>query len=215
MEEKKIKHALRYSWLNRSYDTVTALTCREKLFKTRMIEFAASYMHEPVVDIACGTGTFMGMLKEKYPHLKVTGFDADKNILEIARQKNGKLEGIDYVNCYSQKMEFADNYAGLIFSSFLYHHLDSAGKKATTGEANRVLKPGCAYIIADWGHPSNFLTGIGFTFLRILDGFDTTLDNYHDCVPGIMRIAGFTEVAELNRINTVFGTVKIWRGLKP
>jgi hypothetical protein len=30
-----------------------------------------------------------------------------------------------------------------------------------------------------------------------------------------MKNAGFTEVAELDRINTVFGTVKIWRGLKP
>jgi ubiquinone/menaquinone biosynthesis C-methylase UbiE len=215
VEEKKIKHALRYSWLNRAYDTITAITCREHLFKSRLIEFAGSHLQEPVVDVACGTGTFIVMLKEKYPHLKVTGFDADKNILEIAGQKTQNMEAVDYISCYAQKMEFADGFAGLIFSSFLYHHLDGAGKLDTTREAYRVLKPGCACLIADWGRPSNWLTRIGFFFLRILDGFDTTRDSARDCVPGIMRIAGFTEVAELNRINTVFGTVKIWRGLKP
>ena len=77
-----------------------------------------------------------------------------------------------------------------------------------------ILKQGCAYIIADWGHPSNWSTEIGFVFLRVLDGFDTTIDNYHDCVPSNLRDAGFSEVKELDHINTIFGTVKIWQGLK-
>jgi len=214
MEEQKIKHALRYSWLNKAYDAVTALTCREKLFKSRMIEFAGNYIKEPVVDIACGTGTFILMLKEKYPQLRIIGLDADRNILEIARLKTQNLQGVEYINCYSNKMEFSDCSAGLVFSSFLYHHLDRNGKKDTTCEAYRILKRGCAYIIADWGHPSNYLTEIGFVFLRILDGFDTTRDNYHDCVPEVMKNEGFTDVRELDQINTVFGTVKIWRGIK-
>ena len=50
--------------------------------------------------------------------------------------------------------------------------------------------------------------------VRILDGFDTTLDNLQGKIPGILREAGFQNVTEHKSIDTVFGTLRIWSGEK-
>ena len=81
-DKAEIKHALRYSFLNRFYDAVTSLTCREKYFKSEMIKLADANESGPVVDIACGTGTFISMYKKVHPAARIIGIDADENILE-------------------------------------------------------------------------------------------------------------------------------------
>lgn len=213
-DKVKIKHALRYSFLNRFYDSVTSLTCREKYFKSEMIKLADAGESGTVVDIACGTGTFITMYKGVHPDAGMIGIDADENILEIARQKTRGLGSVEYVHSYSSHMNVADSSAGLVFTGLFYHHLDYQNKVDTSKQALRILKKGGRYIICDWGRPSNILTEIGFFMVRILDGFDTTLDNYQGKIPGILRLAGFQNVTEHKSIDTVFGTLKIWSGKK-
>jgi ubiquinone/menaquinone biosynthesis C-methylase UbiE len=213
-DKVKIKHALRYSFLNRLYDSITALTCREKYFKEEMIKLAGPDNPGTAVDIACGTGTFIAMYKQAYPDSRIVGVDADENILEIAQQKTQGLGSVEYVHSYSNRMDLADNSAGIAFTGLFYHHLDYQNKIDTSKEALRILKRGGRYIICDWGRPSNIFTQMGFFMVRILDGFDTTLDNLQGKIPGILREAGFQNITEHKSIDTVFGTLKIWSGGK-
>ena len=213
-DKVKIKHALRYSFLNRFYDAVTGLTCREKYFKSEMIKLADAVEPGPVVDIACGTGTFITMYKKVHPNVRMIGIDADENILVIARNKTQHLGSIEYVCSYSNHINLEDASAGAVYTGLFYHHLDYQNKLATTKEALRILKKKGKYVICDWGRPSNIFTQMGFFMVRILDGFDTTLDNYQGKIPGILRQAGFQNVTEHKSINTVFGTLRIWSGKK-
>jgi ubiquinone/menaquinone biosynthesis C-methylase UbiE len=210
----EIKHALRYSFLNRFYDAVTSLTCREKYFKTEMIKLADTSENGPVVDIACGTGTFIGMYRKVHPDARIIGIDADQNILEIARHKTRDLDSIEYVCSYSNGINLEDESAGAVYTGLFYHHLDYKNKLDTSKEALRILKKNGKYVICDWGRPSNIFTQIGFFMVRILDGFDTTLDNYQGKIPGILSQAGFQNVIEHKSIDTVFGTLRIWSGEK-
>lgn len=213
-DKAKIKHALRYSFLNRFYDAVTSLTCREKYFKSEMIKLANINEPGPVIDIACGTGTFITMYKKAHPDARIIGVDADENILEIARQKTRDLDSIEYVCSYSNHIDLKDESAGAVYTGLFYHHLDYQNKVDTSKEALRILIKGGRYIVCDWGRPSNVFTQIGFFMVRILDGFDTTEDNYQDKIPGILRQAGFQNVIEHKSIDTVFGTLRIWSGEK-
>jgi ubiquinone/menaquinone biosynthesis C-methylase UbiE len=213
-DKVKIKHALRYSFLNRFYDAVTSLTCREKYFKTEMIKLADVEESGPVVDIACGTGTFITMYKKVHPDARMIGIDADENILEIARHKTRHLNSIEYVCSYSNRINLEEESAGEVYTGLFYHHLDYQNKIDTSKEALRILKRGGRYIICDWGRPSNIFTQMGFFMVRILDGFDTTLDNLQGKIPGILHEAGFQNVIEHKSIDTVFGTLRIWSGKK-
>jgi len=210
----RIKHALRYSFLNRFYDSITSLTCRERYFKSEMIKFAGVDEHGPVVDIACGTGTFILMYKKVHPAARIIGVDADENILKIANHKTQGLSSIKYVCSYSNHVDLENSSAGEVHTSLLYHHLDYQNKLDTTKEAFRILKKHGKYFICDWRQPSNIFTQIGFFMVRILDGFDTTLDNYQNKIPGLLRQAGFQNVTEHKSIDTVFGTLGIWSGEK-
>jgi len=213
-DKVKIKHALRYSFLNRFYDTVTSLTCREKYFKSEMIKLANADNKGPVIDIACGTGTFITMYKKAHPDAMIIGIDADENILEIARRKTQDLNWIEYVCSFSNRINLKDESAGAVYTGLFYHHLDYQNKLDTTKEVFRILKKRGQYIICDWGRPSNIFTQMGFFMVRILDGFDTTLDNYQNKIPGILGQAGFQNVTKHKSIDTVFGTLRIWSGEK-
>jgi len=212
--EVKIKHALRYSWLNKIYDTITAFTCREEYFKYLMINISKDKLQAPVLDIACGTGTFIKMLLNTTNNIKIIGLDADENILAIAKKKLNNFNDIEYITAYSNETKLSEATIGTAFSSLFFHHLSLKAKYDTTKEIFRILKKGSNFIIADWGKPDNYFMSVGFFFLRAFDGFDTTRDNLDNKIPEIMLNCGFSNVIEKAKVNTIFGTLRIWQGTK-
>ena len=79
--------ALRFDALTRLYDPVVAITSREHGFKRRLIEHARIKDGESVLDLGCGTGTLAIEVKKERPKAKVSGIDADRLILERAKEK--------------------------------------------------------------------------------------------------------------------------------
>ncbi len=77
------------------------------------------------------------------------------------------------------------------------------------------MKPGAELHIADWGRPSNVLMGGLFVFVQLLDGFETTRDNRAGRLIPLFQTAGFREVETSTRINTMFGTLRLYRALRP
>ena len=215
MNNEKYIPALGYNWLTPFYDTVVGFTTGEKLFKDALIEQAKVEAGYRVLDLACGTGTLTALLKKNAPQAEIIGIDGDPTILGLAREKAraGNLE-IQFDEGMSVSMPYADASFDLVVSSLFFHHLTRENKLKTLREVRRVLKRGGEFRIADWGLPANLLMRFNSYFIQLLDGFETTADNFNGFLLELMADAGFKEIEETNRFNTLFGTIRLHKSRK-
>ena len=213
--EKPYKLAVRWNWLSKYYDFLVANLMRETKFKSLLIKQFQQKMPEKILDIGCGTATLTVLMQKYYPQSKITGLDGDENILALAKQKTQK-ENIhfDFVKAMSYEMPFADDTFDVTASSLVFHHLTDLDKVRTLKEAYRVLKPNGEINIADFGKASNFMMRGLFHIIQILDGYDTTNSNVQGKIPEFMQQAGFKEVQEVSKLNTLLGTVSLYQGIK-
>lgn len=215
MKHENYIPALSYDWLTPFYDPVVRLTTRENAFKKALIEQARLEDALRVLDLACGTGTLTVLIKNAAPQAEVVGIDGDPKILEIAREK---ARAGNFEIRFDEGMSFDLPYAGETFdrvvSSLFFHHLTRENKLKTLKEVERVLKPKGEFHVADWGLPANRLMSISSRLIQILDGFETTADNFNGLLPELMTNAGFIEIEETNRCNTFFGTIRLHKAHK-
>lgn len=215
MKDQKYTPALSYDWLTPFYDTVVGLTTREKLFKQTLVVQVGIESDHRVLDLACGTGTLTILLKKAAPKAVVIGFDGDPKILRIAKEKaRGRHLEIDFDEGMSFDLPYQDESFDRVVSSLFFHHLTRENKLKTLGEIKRVLKPGGEFHIADWGIPNNLLMRLSSRVIQLLDGFETTADNFNGFVPELMAQAGFKRIEETNHYNTLFGTIRLHRSCK-
>lgn len=214
--KKSYTPALGHHWLTRFYDPVVRLTTRESTFKPALLRQAAIQNRHRVLDLGCGTGTLPMMVKRNYPDTEVLGFDADHEVLTLARKKldaaglrvqldEGLVSALPYHN------ESFDR----VLSSLLLHHLASEVKQEAIHEVLRVLRPGGEFHIADWGRPTNPVMRLVFVPVQLLDGFATTADNVKGLLPDFLQFAGFEHVDTTASYSTVFGTLSLYRAKKP
>ncbi len=78
-------------------------------------------------------------------------------------------------------------------------------------ELYRVLKSGGSLIVGDWGAANSFLMRIASGFISLIDGFETTRDNRRGEIPNLVETAGFSDVRELDVVNTSVGTFRFLR----
>ena len=207
--------ALSYDWLTPFYDPVVRLTTRENTFKKALVEQSRIAPANRVLDLACGTGTLTILLKKTFSQAEITGIDGDPKILEIAKTKAKKAgTRIQFEKGMSFNLPFADESFDCVVSSLFFHHLTRVNKLATLREVRRVLKPDGELHIADWGLPSNFLMQFASRGIELLDGAETTADNFKGLLPAIVMEPGFREVAETRHFNTLFGTIRLLKAKK-
>lgn len=215
MRSGKYIPALGYDFLTPFYDRVVGLTTREAAFKNALVDQSNLESRACVLDLACGTGTLTIMLKEAVPEADVTGIDGDSRILNIAGSKaSAKQLNIRFDQGMSYNLPYDDNAFDRVLSTLFFHHLTRRDKLRTLSDVWRVLKHGGELHIADWGRPSNPLTGIASYFIRVLDGFEATRDNFNGSLPGLMENAGFSLVQETHSFDTIFGTIRFYKAIK-
>ncbi len=199
--------ALKYRCLTRFYDAVVALTTRENVFRRKLLEQAQISENDKVLDLACGTGT-MAILIKRHPQVSVIGLDGDPEILALARAKaQGAGLDIQFDEGLSSSLPYANAAFDLVFSSLFFHHLNPDDKMRTLREVLRVLRPGGALQVCDWGSPSNVALCLAFSLVRMLDGFEVTRDNARGRLPQIMKEAGFAGVTVTSSLTTALGTL--------
>jgi len=208
--------ALGYHILTPLYDAVVKVTTRERRFKQALIRQACFLPGQRVLDLASGTGTLAIWIKQSEPRLDVTGVDIDPAILARAarKAKTANLR-IDFSRAHSYDLPYPAAWFDRVVSSLFFHHLSWQDKLRTAQELYRVLKPGGELHIADWGQPANALMRGLFLLIQCLDGFETTRDNVAGRLIVLFEQAGFTGVVERGRFNTIFGTMALYRAVKP
>ncbi len=208
--------ALAYPFLTRWYDAVVRWTTREHHFRTRLLEQMDVCSGQQVLDVGCGTGTFALMLKQACPSAHIVGLDGDAAVLDLARRKAGRTGAeVDWRHGSALSLPFPDHSFDLVASSLVFHHLDRSAKGAAMREIHRVLKPGGALHVADWGRAANGLMRAAFLSVQLLDGFGNTADNVAGLLPDFMREAGFTDAREVRQLATPCGTLSLYQARKP
>lgn len=213
-EKHKYVPALSFDFLTPLYDPLIALAGWEKTFKTELQRQAAVLPGERVLDLACGTATLTIAIKLEQSAAEVHGLDGDERILARAREK-AKAAGaeISFMKAYSTAMPYPNDFFDGVLTSLFFHHLTRQDKKKTLREIFRVLKPGGRLHIADWGAPANLLMKLAQQPVIWLDG-GTTKDSFQGKLPAFAREAGFTDVTETGKFNTIGGTVRLHKGRK-
>lgn len=211
----KITPALRFNILTPLYDRVVRYTTRERRFKAMLLDAASIKNGESVLDIGCGTGTLLMTIADRAPAAKLTGLDADPNILAIADRKL-RVKRIDseLVEGRSTDTPFADATFDHVVSTLFFHHLAPADRQATISEIHRVLRPGGSVHVADWGRPTGTFQRLAFYPIQLLDGFATTDEHVQGKLTTRFGDGGFDDVNEIDYLQTMFGTLHLIRATK-
>ncbi len=214
--ESKYVPALGFDWLTPYYDAVVGATTRERRFKQALIRQAGFKPGQRVLDLACGTGTLAIWIKQHQPQADVTGVDGDPAILALASRKAQETGvAVQFDRALSYSLPHPAAHFDRVVSSLFFHHLSWEDKVRTAHELFRVLKPGAELHVADWGRAANPLMRGLFLFIQLLDGFENTQDNVSGKLIMLFEQAGFVEVTQTQTFSTVFGTMALYRAIKP
>jgi demethylmenaquinone methyltransferase/2-methoxy-6-polyprenyl-1,4-benzoquinol methylase len=107
-----------------------------------------------VMDLACGTGDLVPLLKKRFAKdsSKVTGVDFCEPMLEVARTRFPEEQ---FVVGDALNLSFPDNHFDVVTVSFGVRNFEDLDKGLA--EIHRVLKPGGVIAILEFGQPSNLI----------------------------------------------------------
>lgn len=214
--EREFLPALRWPVLTRVYDPVVRLTTRERRFKEALLDQADVRPGEAVLDLGCGTGTLAVALARRCPGARVTGLDADPEVLARAAAKAAAAGcTVELVEGLSTALPFPDACFDVVLSSLFLHHLGRAEKRRALSEVVRVLKPHGRLHVADWGRPQDPAMAAAFAVLRAFDGFAVTADNARGALPELFEEAGLEAAALRGQLRTAFGTLALYSARRP
>lgn len=214
MSDRTFIPALRFEPLTRFYDPVVGLTTREALFKARIVGQLSPCPGQRILDLGCGSGTLAIEIGRREPQARVTGLDADPQILKRARAKAGSGTSIAFDVGFSNDLPYADSTFDAVVSTLFFHHLSPGARRKTAAELARVLKPRGRLHVADWDRPASPLMRVLSLSIRLLDGFEPTRDNFAGRLPGILEGSGFIRVVRTGMIPTMFGTMGLLEGTR-
>lgn len=172
-DKKTYAPALKFARLNLLYAELLPLVPQYKDFLEQLIKQATLQPNQKVLDIGCGPGVLLRMLKTSHPTVEAFGLDIDAGMLQIAQDKSKKESlAISYIQGSSTDLPFSDTSFDHVFASLFFHHLPMIEKQKTILEIYRVLKDSGHVHILDFGRPKNFFAKIGFVALQLFDGID-------------------------------------------
>ena len=117
-----------------------------------------------ILDIATGTGDVIIKICRKNKSVNGFGFDCSHNMLEIAKNKSKKkkIENVEYIHGYAEKLPFENNSVDIITISFGMRNFSNY--EDALKEINRVLKPNGTLAILEFCRPKNSLFQKLFSF---------------------------------------------------
>ncbi|MGC2523925.1 MAG: class I SAM-dependent methyltransferase [Stellaceae bacterium] len=102
-----------------------------------------------LLDLACGTGSFLREVKANWPRLAVTGLDLSPHYLAVARRALAPWSRVRLVEGAAEAMPFADGEFDVVTCIYLLHELPPRVRRAVAAELGRVVRPGGTVIFVD------------------------------------------------------------------
>lgn len=160
-----------------------------------------------VLDIGCGTGSLVTLIKRVDPNVSVVGLDPDLKALTRAVTKAARARAtIQFDRGFSDDLPYADASFDRVFSSFMFHHLGVQEKEKTLREVRRVLKPGGSLHLLDFKGAE--LDDKGW-LTRWIRSRHQLRDNSTDRVLTLMSNAGLADPRKVAEGGVFFGHLRI------
>jgi len=209
--------ALGHAALTPLYDAAIALLTREGRWRRALVDQIAPSATDRILDVGCGTGSLVLLLKRRAPDSLVVGLDPDADVLERARRKTERL-GVDV----TFRQGFARDAGGALpmgatkaVSSLVFHQVPLEEKRAGLAAMHACLMTGGEVHIADYGLQRTALMRTLFKQVQRLDGVENTAPNARGILPELMGKAGFVDIKERSVIPTPTGSISLYHGRKP
>src|SRR5579862_4107270 len=123
-----------------------------------------------LLDLACGTGSFLREVKTNWPRLDVTGLDLSAYYLEVAQRNLRPWSRVRLVEGAAETMPFAEGEFDVVTAIYLFHELPPRVRRSVVREIGRVLRPHGTLILVD-----SLQTGDDPDYDAMLDSFPALL----------------------------------------
>ena len=158
-----------------------------------------------ILDLGCGTGSFVVLLKRQYAGVQVVGLDPDPKALRRAENKiRHAAVSVQLDRGFADALPYNPRSFDRVFSSFMFHHLEAEEKEKTMKEVRRVLKPHGSFHLLDFtaDHGSD-----GF-LARLVHSHALMKDNTDERLLQLMNHAGFTNAEKVKGDSMLFGLLR-------
>ena len=194
------------------YDPILKLLGGDKARKA-LLEQAEIRPSQRVLDIGCGTGSLVVLLKRLHPAAEVVGLDTDPKALARAREKTRRaVVSALFDQGFSDALPYPEACFDRVLSSFMLHHLEPDAKRRTLEEARRVLKPGGSLHVLDFGGSEHRSDGF---LARSLHSTRQLPDHFEGRLPELMRESGFADASEVAHRRTPVGRIAYYHARAP
>lgn len=195
-------------WMLRFYDPFTRLLGAHAAHRL-LIEQARIQPHHRVLEIGCGTGNLTILVKTLFPANEVVGLDPDSKALERAQRKAEQRRlAIQFDLGFADNLPYPDESFDLVFSAFMFHHLNSDERRATLHEVHRVLKAGGALHLLDFGGAHEPSGGL---LPHLTQRGAHVHSNSRDATLNFMRECRFIDAIQVAQQSTLLGRVCFYR----
>lgn len=181
-----------HDWALPLYDPIVRLLGADRARQLLLTQAELRSGHR-VLDIGCGTGTLATTIKRFYPEVEVTALDPDPKALLRAQWKAERSAvTVRFDQASSDRLPYPESSFDRVFSSYMFHHLQTDQRENTLREVRRVLVPGGRLHLLDFDRPEEARPG---GLMRLLHSDGHLKDNSERRILALMRQAGF-ETAE-------------------
>lgn len=102
-----------------------------------------------LLDLGCGTGSFLETVKDNWPALEVTALDLSPAYLGRARAALGRWKNVSFIEANAEETGLPDKSFDIVTATYLFHELPPAARKNVTVEIARLLRPGGVFVLVD------------------------------------------------------------------
>ena len=201
-----------HDWILPLYDPFVKLLGGDRA-RRALVDQADIRPTHRVLDIGCGTGTLVVLVKRLHPDVEVVGLDPDPRALFRARRKAYEARvGVQLDRGFSDELPYPDASFDRVFSSFMLHHLQPTEKEGTLREVRRVLKPGGSLHLLDFAGPQS---PDGSLLTRWFHAHHHLRDNFDGRILTLMSQAGFADAKEVDHRRLFFARIAYYRAAAP
>jgi ubiquinone/menaquinone biosynthesis C-methylase UbiE len=211
MNEHRYVPAAGKDWLLPLYDPFHRLLGAERLHR-RLLEQAALAPGARVLEIGCGTGNLCLLAGRLHPQVALTGIDPDPKALDRARRKAARWGvRVQFQQAFAERLPFADASFDIVLSAMMLHHLSRDTKVPALREARRVLEPGGALHLVDFGGPGH-AGGLHAFLARLVHGHHG--ESVPDAILDLLHEAGFASARESGSESRILGQIVYYHAPK-
>jgi ubiquinone/menaquinone biosynthesis C-methylase UbiE len=102
-----------------------------------------------LLDIGCGTGRFLDLVKQVWPRLPSLGLDLSEPYIRHAKLHLSRWSRINLLVGNAESIPAPDASFDVVTSIFMFHELPPEVRRTIFGECARVLKPGGRLVLVD------------------------------------------------------------------